>query len=1437
MTVLEGGNDYYRIFIRDDDEDNCGTFSIGAGSAHTNPGENIFYGAYAPANTPFSSYITVRSYTTGTDYVSRDNTTVGGSAISDFDIVELQTFSKTVSAITGGFRTTWTVTSPDELTIVQDVVVTGSSMADAKVRVSVTVTNNNESEVQIGIRYLWDFMIDGTDDSLFRTLGPVGNWTLNFTEFTDPSFFGYSVTNNSSSSIFTIYGTVDENSDFDPLPTIPNTLYFAYWQDAYVATWDMTVEGSDDDSAVVYFFGDDTASAFTLAQDESQSVHEYLATLPDPLGFEEDPVLVTYVPFDEADGRHFTERVNSARGYFHPQEPYVNDSNELVFTGYNCMALPSLRATFETGTTYLTDTKSTDAKYLSEDGAYSGGILWDRGLLLSTAGSDPDYTEVVRKMNVWKGVAQLRIRLRQLKEGVLCGRLGIIWDLAEEQYSLCFVNNSSGASSRVYYGGVVDESWIGVEKTITVFWDGTLGTDDACDIWVDTTDLSVTPSSTMTWNDETSPIDGTYKIITDLSDDDSEAIDGALGGNPTTDEFCVAFDCIFFRQWWDDFQYGSQATFVANTYDTADLPEELTMMHRGLTAKFNGGDYVDFDGLDNWPYDVHSNRGFITLPFTKDMASANGGLFGIYSDTDIVKTDIIVKRIVEWESGGDNATILTTGDYEVKTDYASWATVNGCDISNLVNNYNYKTFRDHRRARTIFYETNATQSAGGPGNFYYQHKSCNIFETVEDLSPLHGCEYIGGDASQGYLGYYHNKTRYLILCHGTRWLSLFGQRSYQARWCTGPISYAATDTDMPVIRAISRYRSEDGKVDKLFVVAGCSAYEIDATTGALTSQNYGWLSGTSVSSVTQANNKMLLMDPVVGGIKINGLGNWSRVGIERPAELRIYQLGSVESTGVFDLGTQWAWVAQYYDSENDAYSGTVPVIKEQFQTLLIKDTSDLPATVVRLYLGACRDRNVDGFRVVRTQDLKTPGNEEVDLFLVCDSRNTNEYLRSRISDTEEVANLVQNPKLGSIYFGQDMVPLPSPAMASAFNRVWTAGNSDAKSLLRYSLVDSIGFAKVDEYPETNAMIIEEGGTAACTALVEYGGLLHVFKDNAIFRVSWDGLSFYSELIYKGVGALNQRCVTVAGSAIFFLDTNGLYVFQGSEPVMLSVPLLELFKTGLSSTYIDRSFLLYSKEDESILAFVPSTYSTGWCDLCVIYSMRTQTFTVDAVPPCSCGFVDLDDNQIYLGTSYGAVLKYTRSTYLDQASAHVSTTGDIDSDGDISGVSETLDTTGRLHGTYVYAVDETNHQIWRGVIASNTASTISVEGWIPTFNATDDPLGTGFSLFIGHVLLWDKTAALSFDAGEEPYEKNLVEVEYLANDFSASDVTLNLVSLNEGAKTTTAALSSTTVRAKRDVTNGAHRLFHVELAALVDAAFRVRNAAYFVVHSRGRLYDA
>ncbi len=274
QEVLSVTNGIYRLSLTEGPIGNgMGMFTLSTGDSHPFPGESILYGG-AEAN-PRTSYLTIRSYSSNTDYVSA----FLGSFSSPFNVVKLDSCSPVVSPTEGmmGFRTTWSCNEDDILTIEQVTEIEGTTVNDSFVRITTTVSNRFEAPVQIGIRYMWDWMIDGSDDAMIKRHHPDDpGFTRFFFEEVPPQFEYYEETN--THPTFSIFGTVNGPAGLNPSPTPPDRFNYSDWETAYLYTWDFPVTGGNSDSAACYFWGDTLANAITLEPGQSYSVTQYMTT-------------------------------------------------------------------------------------------------------------------------------------------------------------------------------------------------------------------------------------------------------------------------------------------------------------------------------------------------------------------------------------------------------------------------------------------------------------------------------------------------------------------------------------------------------------------------------------------------------------------------------------------------------------------------------------------------------------------------------------------------------------------------------------------------------------------------------------------------------------------------------------------------------------------------------------------------------------------------------------------------------------------------------------------------------------------------------------------------------------------------------------------------------------------------------------------------------
>ncbi len=248
--------------------DDIGQFSLETGNRHPVPGATVFF----PVGT---SYISVRDDVRKQIFVNEDSSI---PAADNGDVTLPMGPGTTQTLGSSGFRTTWVLPN---FTVVQEVEITGTALADTNVRHEVKVINTGTSSLRYGIRYLWDWQIAGNDAALARPRGPDGPYSSTFAAYPSPNFRAYEQTDNLLTPSFSIYGTVSGGTTALP-PTAPDRVAYVSWSDFYASPWDTAISGKDEDSAIVYYWG--YAAPLTLAAGASTSVRQYVSTVAGSIG-------------------------------------------------------------------------------------------------------------------------------------------------------------------------------------------------------------------------------------------------------------------------------------------------------------------------------------------------------------------------------------------------------------------------------------------------------------------------------------------------------------------------------------------------------------------------------------------------------------------------------------------------------------------------------------------------------------------------------------------------------------------------------------------------------------------------------------------------------------------------------------------------------------------------------------------------------------------------------------------------------------------------------------------------------------------------------------------------------------------------------------------------------------------------------------------------
>ena len=295
FATVSAGNSFYTVFVQDTVGANVGQYTMTTGPAHpAGSGLNVLFGNGGPG----TSFNTIRSFTSHTDYIQDP----GKSSINP--TVLLDPFGVVTPIGTTGFRTTYTLTNADTMTIIQDVNVNGSTFTDSTIEVTTSIINTGARTLTVGVRYFWDYQIGSDDGPTFQPVSSVSPFVngcdvlTTESEFDGPTYQAYRMVDNDVNPhppTFNIFATVAGPNTVVPTPTAPDVLQYICWPSAFGSAFEYTVTPGRDiataasdcqsgtgggDTAVNYFFGHDAAHALTISSGGSVTVSASLFLTP-----------------------------------------------------------------------------------------------------------------------------------------------------------------------------------------------------------------------------------------------------------------------------------------------------------------------------------------------------------------------------------------------------------------------------------------------------------------------------------------------------------------------------------------------------------------------------------------------------------------------------------------------------------------------------------------------------------------------------------------------------------------------------------------------------------------------------------------------------------------------------------------------------------------------------------------------------------------------------------------------------------------------------------------------------------------------------------------------------------------------------------------------------------------------------------------------------
>ncbi|MHC4947964.1 MAG: hypothetical protein ACYTG1_06855 [Planctomycetota bacterium] len=291
QVTLTAGNGIYTVFIDDTQFGTCGMWTAQTAALHpTGAGNDVIYAS----GNPGTSYTTLRSYDTGTFYVT-------GSPSCGTSLCGLTTPTITPvmsGATTVGYDFQWTFADAgNTIRFTQQLVVEGpvdgtETVDDTVIRETHVVENLGPGTFNYGLRKMWDWEISGPgvfdDGPMFgdclvpqdacdqsMNMTPDGSmdgmYPQSYVINEDPVNIvcGGIITGSCTGTpVYLVAGTVAPPSVLSPAPTAPEVLQFNSWPSMYNNCWQPALVNNSTcaggDTAIGYFYGLTMASALAI---------------------------------------------------------------------------------------------------------------------------------------------------------------------------------------------------------------------------------------------------------------------------------------------------------------------------------------------------------------------------------------------------------------------------------------------------------------------------------------------------------------------------------------------------------------------------------------------------------------------------------------------------------------------------------------------------------------------------------------------------------------------------------------------------------------------------------------------------------------------------------------------------------------------------------------------------------------------------------------------------------------------------------------------------------------------------------------------------------------------------------------------------------------------------------------------------------------------
>ena len=308
-------NDYLEWWLDIDPTNELGTYTARTGTSHTYPGITLLYGAQFSTPDAWSSWTTIHSLNTNTDYTGKNDT---ATPPAGFTQEYLKKYVSQVICEPSVPRVTFVydiVNGADSLTVKEIFWITGSSTNTSRLWHKTVVINNSSSCASVGVRWLYDTHVDATDHPAHYQCDYYPAYSLSCgPQITTPvqvgpplpatfDFLRESDTDPPSGSKYHLFSVGGDGTTVTP----PDFVYHARWPSPYAHgnTWTYTLSsedisvGSGSDNAFVYFWEPPSC----IPPGDSLIVDGFMGSLDSPLVGEDGLGADEISPADLKDGR------------------------------------------------------------------------------------------------------------------------------------------------------------------------------------------------------------------------------------------------------------------------------------------------------------------------------------------------------------------------------------------------------------------------------------------------------------------------------------------------------------------------------------------------------------------------------------------------------------------------------------------------------------------------------------------------------------------------------------------------------------------------------------------------------------------------------------------------------------------------------------------------------------------------------------------------------------------------------------------------------------------------------------------------------------------------------------------------------------------------------------------------------------------------------